>query len=154
MTQNAWKRDLTPQRLFEELVEDNGSIQRKSHDNDQRADLTSKPVPTNETKSVNSSSNAQTLYCTYHTLQYCHPYIRNILLLYTGVGGWVFLGIIMVGTLLQIHFMVTGRNTDGHFPLTRRDLKYEIVQMKRNKKSSFMTKWAAEMSQGGNLSLK
>ena len=38
--------------LFEELVQDDGSIQKKSRDYDQRAGLTSKPVPTNETKSV------------------------------------------------------------------------------------------------------
>ena len=86
--------------------------------------------------------------CTYHNLQYCHPYIRNIFLLYTGIGGWVLFGIVVGGILLQIHFVVTGRNTQGMVALRKRELKYEMAQMRRSKKNSFKSKWAAEMNLG------
>ena len=38
--------------LFGELVQDDGSVFKQVHDYQHRAGLTSKPVPTNETKSV------------------------------------------------------------------------------------------------------
>ena len=39
-------------RLFEDLVQDDGSVYKRPRDYDQRAGLVSKPIPTNETKSV------------------------------------------------------------------------------------------------------
>ena len=102
----------------------------------------------NTTGNSTDLRNHPSYHCTYQTLQYCHRYIRNIFLLYTGIGGWVLFGIILAGILLQIHFLVTGRNADGILTLRRRDLKYEMAQMRRNKKNSFMSKWAAEIGRG------
>ena len=105
-------------------------------------------IPLNTTNNSTDVLKPPSHQCTYHTLQYCHRYIRNIFLLYTGIGGWVLFGIILAGVLLQIHFLLTGRNSDGILTLRRRDLKYEMAQMRRKKKNSFMTKWAAEIGHG------
>ena len=65
----------------------------------------------NATIAINSTrtTNLMKRHCTYQNLQYCHRYIQNIFLLYTGIGGWVLFGIIVAGVLLQIHFLLTGK---------------------------------------------
>ena len=102
-----------------------------------------KNVTSNSTMDQNFSSR----HCSYQHLQYCHRYIKNIFLLYTGIGGWVLLGIILVGVFLQIRFLLTGRNFDGVLTLKRRDVGYEAASIRRNKKSSFMTQGKAEIGQ-------
>ena len=97
---------------------------------------------------IHFTKNHDNHLCAYNSLQYCHPYIRNMLLLYTGVGGWVFLGIILTGILLQIHFVVTARNTQGFRPLTKRELKNEIAQMRKKQRNSATRKWAFEIVSG------
>ena len=101
---------------------------------------------------IGSTTSNENHYCTYRNMQHCHRYVRNIFLLYTGIGGWVFLGVVSVGMLLQIHLVVTGRRREGMVALKRIDLKYEMVQMRR-KKNSFTTKWISEMSRGLPASL-
>ena len=97
---------------------------------------------TNESITGKTSSNANTTdvpvhNCTYQNLQYCHRYIKNIFVLYTGIGGWVMFGIIVAGILLQIHLLVTARNTQGLITLKRTELKYAMAQTRRKKKNSF-----------------
>ena len=114
----------------------------------------------NGTKRVNetlkeynvSTISIENHHCTYRNMQHCLPYVRNIFLLYTGIGGWVFLGIVSVGILLQIHLVVTGRRREGMVALKRIDLKYEMAQMRR-KKNSFTKKWISEMTRGRPASL-
>lgn len=40
--------------------------------------------------------------CSYKQLQYCHRYIKNILILYTRSGGWILLAITLCGIFFQI----------------------------------------------------
>ena len=50
--------------------------------------------------------------CTYRHLEYCHPYIRNVFALYTRSGGWILLGVVLVGCTLQIHTLVTRKRDE------------------------------------------
>ena len=115
---------------------------------------------TKEMKTNNTSSgaydfdtiNEQKDRCTYQEMQYCHRYIRSIFLLYTGIGGWVLLGIILTGILLQVHILLRRRNTQGKIKLRRNDLSYELSQLRRNRRNSFQAKWVDEVHRGHNSS--
>ena len=68
-------------------------------------------MATNET--LNRSSNLTTASphadvppkCTYEHQEFCHPYIRNVFVMYTGIGGWVLLTIVLTCVLLQVVVM-------------------------------------------------
>ena len=78
------------------------------------------------TYSFSSPPPEQKVYrkCTYKHLENCHPYIRNVLALYTRSGGWVLLGIVLVGCTMQIYLM-TQRKYKMYHPVKRRDLEYK-----------------------------
>ena len=65
---------------------------------------------------LNNTANSTTIptddnvvkQCGYYHLEYCHPYIRNVLTLYTGIGGWILLGIVVSGISLQTYSLIRG----------------------------------------------
>ena len=77
--------------------------------------------------------------CTYWTQQYCHPFIRNTLVLYTGTGGWVMLCLIVCGVLFELHYIISGHKES--YPQFRRDDLRHILK----KQHSFHARYAAEV---------
>ena len=80
---------------------------------------------------ANTKTKVDTHRCSWREQQYCHRYIKNIFVLYTGYGGWVMLGIIVLGVLLEIHFLLSGRNV-SYVQYRRNDFKYFLNNKETN----------------------
>ena len=116
----AADEDIQPQKANTTSLEDENHLLGLSVSNASHTNST-----TTGKKSVEDTHR-----CSVHEQQYCHNYIKNIFVLYTGTGGWVMLGIIAFGVLLQVHFLLSGRNV-SYVQYRRNDLRYFM----RNKKS-------------------
>ena len=64
--------------------------------------------------------------CSYNHLEYCHPYIKNVFVLYTGSGGWLLLAVVVLCCSLQVYCMVKHkldrRKHEKYMSVIQRDL--------------------------------
>ena len=87
---------------------------------------TNSSTPIKRSDSNLTSHDNVTPKCTYKHLEFCHPYIRNVFIMYTGSGGWLLLCIVLVGTSLQIftmlHHKLCARNRNLYGPVRKKEL--------------------------------
>ena len=61
---------------------------------------------TNITTNTTTTTSDDAPKCSYEMLQHCGRYIKNIIILYTGTGGWILVAVIVLGLLFLLvsHF--------------------------------------------------
>jgi hypothetical protein len=64
--------------------------------------------------------------CSYKHLEYCHRYIKNVFVLYTGSGGWLLLFVVVLCCSMQVYCMIKhkiyGRKHHKYASVIQRDL--------------------------------
>ena len=80
-------------------------------------------TPTNITLNNINGIAVDTHRCSVTEQRYCHRYIKNIFVLYIGYGGWVMIGVIVFGVLLEAHLLLSSRKF-SYVQYRRDDFRY------------------------------
>ena len=114
-TQDSTLASRTSENILLHSVKNNITRNMKVKNNAERNNMTSANMDTTKVQHEHR--------CSVTQQQYCHHYVKNIFVLYSGYGGWMMFGIIVLGVLLQLHFLLSNRNI-SYAQLRRNDLKY------------------------------